>query len=110
MKCGAAHKKWAGRCDACGEWNSIAEEAPLAAGPSGKTLGASKGRKVALGDLSGIDKGKHVTYLYLISSAIAGVVGILLASEFKSGYSNRGTLMEFDALVIALLAGEDPPG
>jgi ribose/xylose/arabinose/galactoside ABC-type transport system permease subunit len=55
--------------------------------------------------LSGIDKEKHVTYLYLFSAAIAGVVGILLASEFKSGYSNRGTLMEFDALVIALLGG-----
>lgn len=50
--CGAAHKKWAGRCDACGEWNSIVEEAPLAAGPKGKTLGASKGRKIQLGDLA----------------------------------------------------------
>jgi ribose/xylose/arabinose/galactoside ABC-type transport system permease subunit len=55
--------------------------------------------------LSGIDKARHVTYLYLFSAAVAGVVGILLASEFKSGYSNRGTLMEFDALVIALLGG-----
>jgi len=55
--------------------------------------------------LSGIDKSKHVTYLYLFSSAVAGIVGILLASEFKSGYSNRGMLLEFDALVIALLGG-----
>ncbi|MEK6247986.1 MAG: ABC transporter permease, partial [Planctomycetales bacterium] len=55
--------------------------------------------------LSGIDRARHVTYLYLFSSAIAGIVGILLASEFKSGFSNRGTLMEFDALVIALLGG-----
>lgn len=55
--------------------------------------------------LSGIDRGWHVTKLYLFSSAVAGIVGILLASEFKSGYSNRGTLMEFDALVIALLGG-----
>jgi ribose transport system permease protein len=55
--------------------------------------------------LSGIDRARHVTYLYLFSSAVAGIVGILLASEFKSGYSNRGTLMEFDALVIALLGG-----
>lgn len=53
--CNASHKKWAGRCDACGEWNSIKEEAPLAAGPKGKTLGASKGRKVALGDLATVD-------------------------------------------------------
>ena len=55
--------------------------------------------------LSGIDRARHVARLYLFSAAIAGVVGILLASEFKSGYSNRGTLMEFDALVIALLGG-----
>lgn len=55
--------------------------------------------------LSGIDRARHLTHLYLLSAAIAGTVGILLASEFKSGYSNRGTLMEFDALVIALLGG-----
>ncbi|MEQ8701963.1 MAG: ABC transporter permease [Bauldia litoralis] len=55
--------------------------------------------------LSGIDRAKHLTYLYLLSAGIAGAVGILLASEFRSGYSNRGTLMEFDALVTALLGG-----
>ncbi len=55
--------------------------------------------------LSGVDNARHLTFLYLFSSAIAGVVGILLASEFKSGFSARGTLMEFDALVIALLGG-----
>lgn len=45
--CGAAHKKWAGRCEACGAWNTIVEEAPLSQGP-GRGLGASKGRTVAL--------------------------------------------------------------
>ncbi|MGP9805734.1 DNA repair protein RadA [Paracoccus sp. NSM] len=49
--CGAAHKKWAGRCDACGEWNSIIEEAPLSQGP-GRGLGAHKGRVVPLSNLS----------------------------------------------------------
>lgn len=55
--------------------------------------------------LSGIDRGWHVTKLYLCSAAVAGLVGILLASEYKSGFSNRGLSMEFDALVIALLGG-----
>lgn len=55
--------------------------------------------------LSGIDRARHLTSLYLFSAAIAGWVGILLASEFKSGLSSRGTLMEFDALVVALLGG-----
>lgn len=49
--CGAAHKKWAGRCDSCGEWNTIAEEAPLSQGP-GRGLGAAKGRAVPLSGLS----------------------------------------------------------
>ncbi|MEY4981796.1 MAG: hypothetical protein RIR62_62, partial [Pseudomonadota bacterium] len=47
--CGAVHRKWAGKCDACGAWNSIVEEAPLSSGP--KALGA-KGRTIALTDLS----------------------------------------------------------
>ena len=27
QSCGAVHPKWAGRCDACGEWNTLVEEA-----------------------------------------------------------------------------------
>ncbi len=50
--CGAAHKKWAGRCDACGAWNSVVEEAPLATGPAGRSVGAARGRKVDLSDLA----------------------------------------------------------
>lgn len=49
--CGAASSKWSGRCEACGAWNSIAEDQPLSTGP-GKSLGLSKGRKVPLTDLS----------------------------------------------------------
>ncbi|WP_103333054.1 DNA repair protein RadA [Pseudotabrizicola formosa] len=47
--CGATHKKWQGRCDACGAWNTIVEEAPLSAGP--KSLG-HKGRAIQLTDLA----------------------------------------------------------
>ncbi|WP_308916979.1 DNA repair protein RadA [Jannaschia sp. LMIT008] len=51
--CGAVHKKWSGRCDGCGAWNTIQEEVPLSAGPSKQSLGAAKGRKVALVALDG---------------------------------------------------------
>ena len=40
QSCGAVHKKWSGRCDACGEWNTLTEEA--ASGPPGG-LKAPKG-------------------------------------------------------------------
>jgi DNA repair protein RadA/Sms len=47
--CGAVHRKWIGKCDGCGAWNTIIEEAPLSSGP--KSLGA-KGRTIPLTDLS----------------------------------------------------------
>ena len=42
--CGAARARWAGRCDACGAWNSIAEEAPRESAPRG--LGQAKGKRI----------------------------------------------------------------
>jgi len=50
--CGAKHNKWSGRCDACGEWNSIIEEKPLSAGPASKSLGMRRGHPVPLTNLS----------------------------------------------------------
>ncbi len=42
QSCGAAYGKWSGRCAACGEWNTIAEEAQREAPPRG--LGTGKGQ------------------------------------------------------------------
>ncbi len=41
QSCGATSARWAGRCDACGEWNSLVEEALPRAAPlgGGKSLG-----------------------------------------------------------------------
>ncbi len=41
QNCGAEHGKWSGRCGACGEWNTISEEAQREAPPRG--LGAGRG-------------------------------------------------------------------
>lgn len=37
QECGTAHRKWAGRCDDCGAWNTIVEESSAAAVPKGVT-------------------------------------------------------------------------
>ena len=50
--CGASFTKWSGRCDGCGDWNTIIEEAPLASGPAAKSLGAKRGRGIQLTDLA----------------------------------------------------------
>ncbi|MBP7243335.1 DNA repair protein RadA, partial [Amaricoccus sp.] len=48
--CGATFAKWAGRCESCGAWNTIAEEAGGAPGPQGRR--AAKGRAAALVELA----------------------------------------------------------
>jgi len=49
--CAASFSKWSGRCDSCGEWNTISEDTGLSTGP-GKGLGAKRGAAVTLSDLS----------------------------------------------------------
>ncbi len=47
-ECGHEHPKWAGRCEACGAWNSIAEE-PVAAAPRrGGARGPGRGSGAAV--------------------------------------------------------------
>ncbi len=60
--------------------------------------------------LSGVKVVKHLTLLYLASAFLAGVTGLLMASEYKAGLSNRAIGYEFDALVIALLGGTSISG
>ncbi|HEX9117988.1 MAG TPA: ABC transporter permease, partial [Anaerolineae bacterium] len=55
--------------------------------------------------LSGVKVGRHITALYILSALLAGITGILLASEFKAGMSSRALGYEFDALVVSLLGG-----
>ena len=50
--CGATHNKWSGRCDGCGDWNTIVEDTPLSSGPAKQTLGAKRGATVTLSDLT----------------------------------------------------------
>jgi DNA repair protein RadA/Sms len=51
-ECGATHSKWSGRCEACGAWNTITEDAALSAGPKTKSLGNKRGSAVHLTDLA----------------------------------------------------------
>ena len=51
--CGAVHSRWQGRCEACGEWNSIVEElvdSGVGAGPKSAIAG---GRPIELLPLAG---------------------------------------------------------
>jgi DNA repair protein RadA/Sms len=56
QSCGAVHTRWAGKCDSCGEWNTLVEEGTAGGGIGGGPAGLRsprKGRPVALTTLSG---------------------------------------------------------
>src|ERR1700735_2947187 len=48
QSCGAASARWAGRCDACGGWNTLVEE-----GAATATRGPRKGRLFVIEPLKG---------------------------------------------------------
>lgn len=52
QNCGAVAPRWAGKCAACGEWNTMIEEADVAATPGSGLTRSSKGRVVALETLA----------------------------------------------------------
>ncbi len=52
QSCGSASSKWAGKCEACGEWNSLVEE-KVSASVSGAPLGGGKGGLARRGGKAG---------------------------------------------------------
>jgi DNA repair protein RadA/Sms len=51
QNCGAVSQRWQGRCDACGGWNTIAEESASSGIGARATQGARKGRVFGLSSL-----------------------------------------------------------
>ena len=51
QNCGAVYGRWQGKCEACGEWNTIAEESSTSEAAPGRA--ARKGRAFALEPLAG---------------------------------------------------------
>src|SRR5689334_13852664 len=41
-ECGHAHAKWVGKCEGCGAWNAVAEEAETVGRSGGRAVGFSR--------------------------------------------------------------------
>ncbi|WP_300378394.1 DNA repair protein RadA [Henriciella sp.] len=52
QSCGAVHAKWAGRCEACGAWNTLVEEETVSAAPGGLASPKSLSRKAGKAELT----------------------------------------------------------
>ncbi|MGE5512009.1 MAG: DNA repair protein RadA [Bacteroidota bacterium] len=53
QNCGATSTRWAGKCAACGEWNTLVEETDAGPAPGSGITRSSRGRVVALEGLRG---------------------------------------------------------
>ncbi|OLP58561.1 DNA repair protein RadA [Xaviernesmea oryzae] len=53
QNCGTVHSRWVGKCEGCGQWNTVIEEDPTAGIGGGPGKVPKKGRAVALTTLDG---------------------------------------------------------
>jgi DNA repair protein RadA/Sms len=54
QSCGTSHNKWSGKCEGCGEWNTIVEETAVERPPQG--LGRARGKVIEFAPLSGVSE------------------------------------------------------
>src|SRR3990172_9356488 len=127
-ECGAEHPKWAGRCDACGEWNTLAEEmaAPraVAGGVTRRKAGASSlgsGGRIAetprVGDVSGSESARIQTGIAEFDFVLGGgiVPGSLILVGGEPGIGKSTMLLQVAAALeergskTLYVSGEESP-
>ncbi len=125
QECGAAHAKWAGRCDGCGAWNTLVEEeasAPLAAGagkPARRSRSSARARGLAFVDLKSDEAAppRRATGLAefdrVLGGGLAAGAAVLVGGDPGIGKSTlllqaAGRLAQSGAAV-AYISGEEAP-
>lgn len=63
QQCGARFTKWMGRCENCGEWNSLVEQAAPAQGSSAVATGSQAGTVLAAERLGAVRQGQELRRL-----------------------------------------------
>ena len=114
--CGSAYRKWQGRCDGCGSWNRIVEEASREAVPKG--LSAGKGNVVAFAPLqsqANDENWRHVTGMAELDRVLGGgfVPGSAILIGGDPGIGKSTILLQATAalarrgLATAYVSGEE---
>ena len=129
--CGAEHARWAGRCDVCGEWNTLVEEVVPKSTASGGKSGASRrigGHKtlgeggsiaspIRLGDVAGRAEPRWKTGLGEFDFVLGGgiVPGSMILIGGEPGIGKSTLLLQVAAKLQAAghrtlyVSGEESP-
>ena len=114
QECNAVHNKWNGKCDTCGAWNTLVEQAPVEATPKG--LSASKGRKIQFVGLEGEEKAppRRLTNIGELDRVLGGglVAGSAILVGGDPGIGKSTILMQAAARLseggrVAYISGEE---
>ena len=124
QNCGASYAKWAGRCENCGEWNSLLEQiSPAEAEVKGALArGAASGKKldaVSIDTIEASDSGSRLSTGFSDLNAVLGG-GILLGSVSllagQPGIGKSTILMQICATIsnsghkVLYVSGEESAG
>jgi DNA repair protein RadA/Sms len=106
QECGAVYPKWAGRCEACGAWNSLVEELPRSGPPKSLGGGSGKGgRALDFVGLSGESHGlaRHLTGIAELDRVCGGglVPGSAILVGGDPGIGKSTLLLQAAAAVAA---------
>ncbi|HRN90178.1 MAG TPA: ATPase domain-containing protein, partial [Candidatus Saccharibacteria bacterium] len=75
QNCGASYPKWTGKCDNCGEWNTLLEQAPISSGKSAVARGMSTGKVLPIQTIQSISKQESMKRLTTGFSDLDDVLG-----------------------------------
>jgi DNA repair protein RadA/Sms len=101
-ECGADHAKWAGKCDTCGEWNTLVEELTgrrEQGGGSRKARNAPAGATLKLRDVAGSESPRWKTGLAEFDFALGGgiVPGSMVLVGGEPGIGKSTLLLQVAA-------------
>ena len=101
-ECGADHAKWAGRCDACGEWNTLVEEVVhRTSDVRGKASDAGRAASAVrrLGDVAGSESPRWTTGIAEFDFALGGgiVPGSMVLVGGEPGIGKSTLLLQVAA-------------
>ncbi len=121
QNCGATYPKWVGKCDNCGEWNTLVEQAPTSSGKSVVARGESSGKVLSVQTMRSISSKDSIKRLATGFKDLDDVLGggillggvVLLAGQ--PGIGKSTLLLQVSAYVakteaVLYASGEESAG
>jgi len=121
QNCGANYPKWVGKCDNCGEWNTLLEQAPVSVGKSAVARSSNSGNILSVRTMRSISSEESVKRLSTGFTDLDDVLGggilpggvILMAGQ--PGIGKSTLLLQVSAYVarkepVLYASGEESAG